>query len=121
MDKLQIPIKGMHCASCAKIIEKRLNKLDGVKQANVNLATEKAFVVYDPSKLGIGRIHKTISDAGFTPVRETSKKQDKLDEDMENLKIASKKMWFSWIFTALIMYIMIPEMFFNIMVVRVYI
>ncbi len=116
MDKLQIPIKGMHCASCAKIIEKRLNKLDGVKQANVNLATEKAFVVYDPSKLGIGRIHKTISDAGFTPVRETSKKQDKLDEDMENLKIASKKMWFSWIFTALIMYIMIPEMFFNIMV-----
>src|SRR3989338_9928618 len=41
-------IKGMHCASCVTMLERALKQVDGVSQANVNLAIEKATVSYDP-------------------------------------------------------------------------
>src|SRR3989338_4545535 len=45
--KIILPIKGMHCASCAATIEKSLKRLKGVSSANVNFASEKAAVDYD--------------------------------------------------------------------------
>ena len=56
-------ISGMSCAACAARIEKGLKKLDGVKDANVNLAMEKASVVYDPSLLNDEKINETIPEA----------------------------------------------------------
>ncbi len=44
-ERLELPIEGMTCASCAMRIEKRLNKLEGVT-ASVNYSTEKAKVTY---------------------------------------------------------------------------
>lgn len=118
-NKLTLQIEGMTCASCAKLIEISLNKAKGVSQANVNFATEKAHITYNPSKINVNELIKVIENAGYS-AKEISaspsvKKESKLDEDIKNLSIASKKMWFSWIFTALIMYIMIPHMFFGIM------
>ena len=49
-ERLELPIEGMTCASCATRIEKRLNKLDGV-EATVNYATENAAVHFDPSRV----------------------------------------------------------------------
>jgi Cu+-exporting ATPase len=40
-ERLELPIEGMTCASCAARIEKRLNRLEGV-EASVNYATENA-------------------------------------------------------------------------------
>ena len=48
-ERLELPIEGMTCASCATRIEKRLNRLDGV-EATVNYATEKAAVDFDPRR-----------------------------------------------------------------------
>ena len=48
-----LALEGMTCASCAMRIEKGLKKLPGVKDANVNLATEKATVTYDPEETGL--------------------------------------------------------------------
>lgn len=48
-----LKIEGMTCASCAIRIEKGLGKVEGVKQANVNYAMEKATVTYDPSKVDL--------------------------------------------------------------------
>jgi Cu+-exporting ATPase len=48
--KIEIPVRGMTCASCVATVEKGLKKLQGVKDVGVNLATEKATVTYDPSK-----------------------------------------------------------------------
>src|SRR6478672_1770276 len=48
VERLDLPIEGMTCASCAARIERRLNKLEGVS-ASVNYATEKAVVEYDPA------------------------------------------------------------------------
>lgn len=47
MVKKIISIIGMHCASCATLIERRLNKISGVKKATVNYATEKTSLEYD--------------------------------------------------------------------------
>jgi cation transport ATPase len=46
-ERVELPIAGMTCASCANRIERKLNKLEGVT-ATVNYATEKARVEYDP-------------------------------------------------------------------------
>ena len=43
-------IKGMHCASCAGIIEKTFKKIEGVESAEVNYGTENVKVVFDESK-----------------------------------------------------------------------
>jgi len=64
-----IHIRGMTCASCVQTIEEVLHKLDGVLEANVNFAAEKAVVDFDPSKLDRARLEKAIKDAGYEPVR----------------------------------------------------
>ena len=65
MKKVTIPIGGMHCASCAMNIERRLKKLDGVSSANVNYATNRATVDYDESKVGTGDMKDAIEDLGY--------------------------------------------------------
>ena len=46
LDRIDLPILGMRCAACASTIEKGLSGLDGVEDANVNLATNKATIFY---------------------------------------------------------------------------
>lgn len=58
----------MPCA--ASVIEKSLMGLDGVKQAKVNLATETAYVDYDPEKVHLPEIEKAVNDAGYQVVYE---------------------------------------------------
>jgi P-type Cu+ transporter len=58
-------VTGMTCASCAGIVEGAIGELPGVEQASVNLATEKARVVYDPSKVSPDAIQKAVKDAGY--------------------------------------------------------
>ncbi len=63
--KIEIPILGMSCASCASKIEKKLNSQDFVVNATVNFATEKAVVEYDDSKGGEADIINIIKDLGY--------------------------------------------------------
>ncbi|MFH0832349.1 MAG: heavy metal translocating P-type ATPase [Candidatus Aenigmatarchaeota archaeon] len=58
-------VSGMHCASCAQRIEKALKKLDGVIDANVNFATEKATVEYTEKKIKEDRIINAIEKLGY--------------------------------------------------------
>ena len=60
-----LPIGGMSCATCAARIEKGLRNLSGIKEANVNLATEKAVVTYDPQVLNEEGLIRTIEDLGY--------------------------------------------------------
>ena len=61
-----LDIGGMTCASCVRRVEKVLAKLDGVSQAEVNLATEAASVVYDPARVGPEQLTAAIASAGYT-------------------------------------------------------
>ena len=62
---LELPITGMTCASCVARNEKALRKLEGVDEAEVNFATEKAHVVFDPSVLSPHDLVATVEKAGY--------------------------------------------------------
>src|SRR4051794_23713403 len=61
-----LDIGGMTCASCVRRVEKVLSKLDGVELAEVNLATEAASVMYDPTRVGPDQMAAAIATAGYT-------------------------------------------------------
>jgi P-type Cu+ transporter len=62
--RLDLPIEGMTCASCAARIEKRLNKLEGV-EATVNFATERASVLFDPARATSDELLAAVESAGY--------------------------------------------------------
>ena len=66
----QFQITGMTCAACANRIEKGLKKMEGVQDANVNLALEKATVKFDPEAMGPLDIQKKVRDLGYDVITE---------------------------------------------------
>jgi len=68
----QFHITGMTCSACSTRIEKGLKKMEGVQEANVNLALEKAMVQYDPNVLKLSDIQKKVEDLGYGVVKEKS-------------------------------------------------
>src|SRR3989338_4157280 len=63
-----LSVTGMHCASCAAIITRKLKKTPGVTEANVNYGANKANVVYDESTVGVPALINTIIKAGYGAV-----------------------------------------------------
>ncbi|MGG3942862.1 heavy metal translocating P-type ATPase [Peribacillus psychrosaccharolyticus] len=63
-------IKGMTCAACSARIEKGLNKMPGVEEANVNLALERSTIHYDSSQISTGELEQKILDLGYEVVKE---------------------------------------------------
>ena len=67
-ERVDLPITGMTCAACAARIERTLGKADGIDEANVNLATERATVQFDPAVTSVDRIVQTIRDTGYDAI-----------------------------------------------------
>ena len=63
--RLDVPISGMSCAGCAARIEKALQSLPGIQQAQVNFAAEKATLHYDPTALSVEDVTRTVHDIGY--------------------------------------------------------
>jgi Cu+-exporting ATPase len=93
--QVTMPIEGMTCASCAQRIEKTVSKLNGVSSANVNLATEKATIDYDPSIIRLSQIKSEIIKIGYKPLE--SQGVDKVDEDKARKQKAIKLLWIKFI------------------------
>ena len=75
--KKTFSIKGMHCASCVLILERTLKKVDGVSEANVNLATNKATVRFDPAKVTDEHLSSAVSNVGYQAmINEELKSED---------------------------------------------
>ncbi|MBI4948313.1 copper-translocating P-type ATPase [Candidatus Berkelbacteria bacterium] len=64
-----IDIDGMHCASCVHMIERSLNKVPGVQEANVNLATGKAVVTYDQNISKRADLEEAVNRTGYKAVK----------------------------------------------------
>jgi Cu+-exporting ATPase len=62
--RLDLPVHGMHCASCVSAIESSLAAVDGVSRASANFATERVSVDYDPARVSLERIEDAIAAAG---------------------------------------------------------
>ena len=65
LERMDIPVTGMSCAACANRVEKALSKTEGVEEANVNFAAEKASVSYDPGSVEAGALIHAVEDAGY--------------------------------------------------------
>ncbi|NCY17524.1 MAG: heavy metal translocating P-type ATPase, partial [Actinobacteria bacterium] len=65
LERIDLPIEGMTCAACATRIGKGLSKIDGVTQADVNLAAARATVRFDPSITGRDEFAAKIVSLGY--------------------------------------------------------
>ncbi|MFL5735191.1 MAG: heavy metal translocating P-type ATPase [Chloroflexia bacterium] len=71
--ELTLPVGGMTCASCVRRVERALQKVEGVSEAGVNLATERATVKYKPTLVGVNDLKAAVERAGYTvPTEEVS-------------------------------------------------
>jgi Cu+-exporting ATPase len=81
-EKVELDIYGMTCAACSTRIEKGLNKLNGVTQATVNLASESGTVEYQPWVIELDKILEKIKKLGY---------EAKVKEERETKQIAKKQ------------------------------
>ncbi len=63
--RIDLPIAGMSCASCAARIERGLNGTEGVAQATVNFASEKATILFHPSKTTLSDLIEKVKNLGY--------------------------------------------------------
>lgn len=103
--KVSLQIKGMTCSACSSALERSLNKLDGINQASVNLATEKAAVNYDSEKLTIDDIKARVARAGYEVVEPEEKDEAAQEEDARPLNL-----YIALIFTIPLFYISMGSM-----------
>jgi P-type Cu+ transporter len=63
--RLILPVEGMTCASCSARVGRALTKLDGVSDANVNFATHRAAVTYDPDLVDPAELRAAVERVGY--------------------------------------------------------
>ena len=72
-ERILIQVEGMHCASCASRVERSLSAVSGVEEVNVNLASNKAAIRYDPGRVETRKLILAIEQAGYeAPVRKAA-------------------------------------------------
>jgi len=78
--RMVLALEGMTCASCAMRIEKGLKKVAGVIDANVNLATEQAAVIYDPMQTNLEQMVQKVEAVGYKATPQVASLQQPLQE-----------------------------------------
>ena len=114
LNKKTLEVEGMTCASCAQTVEKATQNLKGMKEANVNLATEKLKVEYDTSVLTLNEITQAVKDAGYDAHEEIDPTAEQVDLDQEKKDAEINSLWrrflSSAIFTLPLFYISMGPM-----------
>ncbi|TCO78700.1 heavy metal translocating P-type ATPase [Marinisporobacter balticus] len=111
-NEITIPIEGMTCAACARAVDRAINKLEGIVSVNVNIATNKATVVYDTHRVRISEIKGAIKKAGYVPLEieknnEKDYDREKKEKEMNQFK---RKVILSAIFAIPLLYIAMGPM-----------
>ena len=105
-----LKIEGMTCAACVRAVERAVKKLNGIENAEVNLATEKLTVSYDPYLIRVSEIKKAVEKAGYKAVDE----EMSVDADKDRKDREKKALWtrfiISLIFTVPLLYISMGHM-----------
>ncbi|MEX2477223.1 MAG: heavy metal translocating P-type ATPase [Gracilimonas sp.] len=112
MKKATLQIDGMHCAGCVNAVDKQLESMEGVKSAQVNLATESAVVEYE-GDITMDQFAEVISKGGYTLVRqESGQTEDKAkqaeEREQKKLDTALRNLIWSWVPTVLMLVWMLP-------------
>jgi len=80
-EKISLPVEGMTCASCVARVEKAVSKFEGVSAVNVNLATEKVSLEYDPSIVDLNKLAATVEDIGYKLDLSALQKEENFSEE----------------------------------------
>ena len=110
--RISLSLSGMHCASCANIIERSLKKVPSVKEANVNFAAEKASVLYDESRGSINDLIAAVKAAGYK-AQMVDAKDTEFDARKRQTEIKDyfKKFTISMILSLPMLYFMLLDFF----------
>jgi len=101
-------VTGMSCASCARTVEKALNKNEDIK-ASVNIATEKVNIEYDENKYNFEKIKKIVENSGYGLV-ETLSEEQKMQMYEDKIKSLRNKLILAAVFAIPLMYISMGHM-----------
>ena len=111
MEKKIIKIGGMTCAACSARIERVLNKKKGVTKASVNLATERANIIFDPSEVSFDEIKISIEKIGFQALDAKKENVDDIRKEKEaELKTLRRKFLIALVFCVPLFYISMGHM-----------
>ncbi len=89
-EKLQLKLGGLSCSFCVASVTKALGRMEGVRQANVNLAHEEALIEYDPARVAPSQLKETLRELGYT-VRD-AKKVRTFEEEAAELRRERNKL-----------------------------
>ncbi len=111
-NKIRLQINGMHCASCANLVERTLKKVPGVSQASVNFAAEKATIVYDESQVKTEGLVAAVNKSGYKAElinpKDSNYEQKKQHE--ESMSYA-RRFLFSLVLSLPLLYFMLLDFF----------
>jgi Cu+-exporting ATPase len=111
-NKVTLKISGMSCAACSSKIEKKLNKIEGVTKAAVNLATEKATIEFDNTKIKVAELIVVIVALGYGAEREQELSGDREKEQREKeIKRLRRELIISAILSAPLILAMVLTLF----------
>jgi P-type Cu+ transporter len=123
-EKAEFNLTGMTCAACATRIEKGLNKLPGVVNANINLALETGTVQYNPSEVSVNDMIKKVEQLGYGAALKEENNKESVDHRALEIEKQKGKFIFSVILSFPLLWAMVshfeftsfiylPEMFMN--------
>ena len=94
MEKRTIPVVGMACSACSANVEKKLNSLNGIKSATVNLPGRTALVEYNPEEISLERMKSEINAIGYDLVIETNRSAEAIERrELQRLKRRTALSW----------------------------
>ena len=99
--KKTVPIIGMACSACSANVQRKLDELEGIKQANVNLVGRSAFIDFDETSITLEEIKREINSIGYDMVIE----EDRSAEEIEKSEyvLLRRKTILSWLFSVVVM------------------
>jgi len=110
--RISLSISGMHCASCAGIIERSLKKVPGITQTNVNFGTEKASILFEENVTSVESMIEAVKNAGYSATlvneKDTEFERRKKEKEINDLW---KKFLFGFIFSLPMLYFMFMDFF----------
>lgn len=89
-------VTGMHCSSCAKAIEKAVQRKDGVKAAELTFATEKLIIQHDPEKIEVSELKEIVRKVGFKAILENETEETREEAHIRHLKFEKNRLQWAW-------------------------
>jgi Cu2+-exporting ATPase len=101
MEKKTIAILGMMCAGCSARVEKKLNEIEGIASAAVNLPARTAMVEYDPARISLEQMKEELGKIGYDMVIEENRNVEAIER--RRFRRLRSKVLTSWLFALLLM------------------